>query len=131
MRNFLLILFLLISFNSAAGEFAEEANENPFLNGHLNPKYEGEVTALLGDIIEILDGHNGRKLYKLNLNIEVINPIWVTSFVPFADGEITLDSKLIFRGYIATADSLDGSGELRSKIKSETLLLALKADSVK
>lgn len=42
-----------------------------------------------------------------------------------------MNSKLIFRGYIATSDGLDSTGALKSKINSETLLLALKADTVK
>lgn len=84
-----------------------------------------------GDIIEIADGYQGKKLYKLNLNIEGIKPIWVTSFAPFAEGEISIDSKLIFKGYIATAKYLDSTGKLKSQINSNTLLLALRANSVK
>jgi len=131
MKNILTLLLLALSFNTMSGQFAEQANDNPFFNGELNPKYEGELTALSGDIVEIVEGHKGKKLYKLNLNITGLKQIWVTSFIPFAKGEISVDSKLIFRGYIATADGLDPTGNLRSKINSETLLLALKADSVK
>ncbi len=120
-----------MSFSAFSGQYAKEANDNPFLNGELNPKYEGELTALSGDIVEIIDGHKGKKLYKLDLNIAGLKNIWVTSFAPFAEGEITINSKLVFRGYIATSDSLDSTGKLKSKIESETLLLALKADSVK
>jgi hypothetical protein len=131
MRKFLSIIFLSLSFTVMSGEFAKEANDNPFLNGELNPKYEGELIALSGDIVEIIDGHNGKKLYKLNLNIAELKSIWVTSFAPFAEGEVSISSKLIFKGYIATADNLDSTGKLKSKIMSDTLLLALKADSVK
>ncbi len=131
MRKFLFIIFLSLSFTVMSGEFAKEANDNPFLNGELNPKYEGELIALSGDIVEIIDGHNGKKLYKLNLNIAELKSIWVTSFAPFAEGEVSISSKLIFKGYIATADNLDSTGKLKSKIMSDTLLLALKADSVK
>jgi hypothetical protein len=131
MRKFLFIIFLSLSFTVMSGEFAKEANDNPFLNGELNPKYEGELIALSGDIVEIIDGHNGKKLYKLNLNIAELKSIWVTSFAPFAKGEVSISSKLIFKGYIATADNLDSTGKLKSKIMSDTLLLALKADSVK
>jgi hypothetical protein len=131
MRKFLSIIFLSLSFTVMSGEFAKEANDNPFLNGELNPKYEGELIAISGDIVEIIDGHNGKKLYKLNLNIAELKSIWVTSFAPFAEGEVSISSKLIFKGYIATADNLDSTGKLRSKIMSDTLLLALKADSVK
>ncbi|TRX56826.1 hypothetical protein [Thalassomonas sp. M1454] len=131
MRYIFTLLILLISISAFSGQYAKEANDNPFLNGELNPKYEGELTALSGDIVEIIDGHKGKKLYKLNLNIAGLKHIWVTSFAPFAEGEITINSKLIFRGYIATSDGLDSTGKLKLKIESETLLLALKADSVK
>tara|TARA_R110000751_G_scaffold295375_1_gene403590 strand:+ start:94 stop:489 length:396 start_codon:yes stop_codon:yes gene_type:complete len=131
MRNIFIFLILSISFSAFSGQYAKEANDNPFLNGELNPKYEGELTALSGDVVEIIDGHKGKKLYKLNLNIAELKHIWITSFAPFSEGEITINSKLIFRGYIATSDSLDSTGKLKSKIESETLLLALKAESVK
>jgi len=131
MRNFLFFVFFSLSFGASAAGLAEDANSNPFLNGELNPKYEGQLTALSGDIIEIIEGHENRKLYKLHLNIEGVKPVWVTSLAPFAKGDISMNSKLIFRGYIATSDSLDSTGRLKSKINSETLLLALKADLVK
>ncbi|TLU61882.1 hypothetical protein FE810_13785 [Thalassotalea litorea] len=131
MRKILALFFLSLSFSAFSGQYAKEANANPFLNGELNPKYEGELIALSGDIVEIIEGHKGKKLYKLNLNIAGLKHIWVTSFAPFAEGEISINSKLIFRGYIASSDGLDSTGKLKSKINSETLLLALKADSVK
>lgn len=131
MRKILILIFLSISFNAFSGQYAKEANDNPFLNGELNPKYEGELTALSGDIVDIIDGDKGKKLYKLNLNIAGLKHIWVTSVAPFAENEITINSKLIFKGYIATSNGLDLTGKLKLKIQSETLLLALKADSVK
>jgi len=131
MRKLLTTTLLLLSVSAFAGQFAKEANDNPFLNGQLNPKYEGELTALSGDIVEIVDDHKGKKIYKINLNVAGIIPIWVTSFAPFAEGEISLNSKLVFRGYIAASDSLDPTGQLRAKINCETLLLALQADSIK
>lgn len=88
MRNFLFILLFSLSFGASAENLAEEANNNPFLNGELNPKYEGQLTALSGDIVEMVEGHKGRTLYKLDLNMAGIKPVWVTSIAPFAKGDI-------------------------------------------
>lgn len=123
------MFFTTVSFSSLAGKYQAEANDNPFLNGELNPKFEGELTALSGDIIQIVEGHKGRQLYKLNLNIPGIKPIWVTGMMPIAEGEIALNSRLIFSGFIATASGLDESGQLKRIIDSETLLLAVRVDS--
>ena len=131
MNKILATVFLALSFQSYAGPYAKEANENPFLDGELNPKYEGELAAISGDIVKIIDMPNGYPLYKLNLNMAGIKPIWVTNIGSFSEGEITKNSKVIFRGYIASADNLDETGQIRAKTGSETLLLSIKVDSVK
>jgi len=55
MRHFLFFVFLLPIGALTAG-LAEKTNNNPFLDGELNPKYEGQLTALSGDIIAIIEG---------------------------------------------------------------------------
>lgn len=131
MTRFFLTLVLFLTFNAHAGPYAQQANENPFLDGQLNPKYAGELTALSGDIVDIRDNSKGNPLYLLDLNIDGIDPIWVTGIVPFAKGEISTQSQLIFKGYIATTRDIEPSGELEKLIKSKTLLLVLKAERVK
>jgi len=110
-----------------AGKYAVEANENPSLNGSLNPKYEGEVTALAGEVLDIKPTKQKFPVYKLNLRIEGVNHIWVTSIAPQPEGGIKVGDMIIFRGFIATASSTDPTGELGNIIDSETLLMAIQS----
>jgi hypothetical protein len=125
MSRILLVISLILSTSCFAGEFAKEANDNPFLNGELNPKYEGEVTALGGKVIEHIVVQNNN-VYKLDLKIEGINPIWVTSFIK-PDGKSTIEAgdRVIFKGYISKSISLDPSGKLNSASNADTLLMAV------
>jgi len=125
MFKILFVFSLCFSASCFAGEFANEANDNPFLNGELNPKYEGEITALGGTVIShiVVDNNN---FYKLDLKIEGIKPIWVTSFIqPAGKQTIEEGDRTVFKGYISKSISLDSSGKLISAIKSDTLLMAI------
>ena len=120
----LLCLWAPISFS---GPFAKEANDNPFLNGELNPKYEGEMSALAGEIIEIKTTHQNFPVYKLDLKVKGIKNIWVSSIAANPNGVIKLGDNAVFKGYITISSELDPKGELEKIINSKTLLLAIKS----
>jgi len=121
------ILFLLFSVQTFAGQYANEANDNPFKDGVLNAKYEGEATALGGTVLKQIKLNNNN-VYLLDLKTPPIKHIWVTSFIkPQGKEVVEVGDNVIFKGYISVASSLDDSGELYSAIKSKTLLMAIYA----
>ena len=62
---YLVILTLtIIAQPAVAGKYASEVNENPFLNGVLNSKFEGEETALIGEIIKVQITKQKYPVYK-------------------------------------------------------------------
>lgn len=105
-----------------------DANKKPFLKGELNAKYEGELTALAGQIMDIKPTRQKYPVYKLNLQLEGIKPIWVTSIAPAPGKEIKVGDMIIFKGYISVAEKTDSSGELEQLIQSKTLLMAIKSE---
>ena len=121
-----IVLCLWIPF-AVAGPFAKEANENPFLSGELNPQYEGELTALGGEVLEIKPTKQNFPVYKINLRIEGIKNIWVTSIAPEPEGGIKVGDMMIFKGFISTAKSADPDGDLERLINSKTLLMAIQS----
>ncbi|WP_163935028.1 hypothetical protein [Paraferrimonas sp. SM1919] len=126
-KHLLILLLTLISMFATAGKYAREANENPFLDGQLNAKYQGEVVAIAGDVITkmMVDNH---RFYLLDLKTEGLKNIWVTSFIqPQGKPTVDVGDNIIFQGYISTSSDLDPSGKLHSAIKSQTLLLAIRA----
>ncbi|GAA74044.1 MULTISPECIES: hypothetical protein [unclassified Pseudoalteromonas] len=127
MIKYLLILLFLTPIQAFAGKYANQANENPFHNGELNAKYEGEATALGGTVLEHITVNNNN-LYLLDLKTPSINNIWVTSFVKAQGKEVVeVGDNVIFKGYISTASSLDETEELENSIQSKTLLMAIYA----
>lgn len=129
MYRIITLFTLVFSLQIQAGEFAKQANDNPFLSGELNPQYEGELTALGGTVIDhiVVESNN---VYKLDLRIEGIKPVWVTSFVkPEGKQKIERNDKVVFKGYISKSDSLDPTGKLLSAIESKTLLIAIYAQN--
>ena len=102
--------------------------KNPFLNGELNLAYEGQLTAIGGEIIDIKDTNQKYPAFKVNLRIEGVNPIWATTIVALPKGGIKLGDMVIFKGYISSTASLDESGELEELIGSKGILLALKVE---
>lgn len=125
MTRIIVFLTLIFTFQIQAGEFAKQANDNPFLYGELNPQYEGEITALGGTVIEHIVVENNN-VYKLDLRIEGIKPVWVTSFIkPEGKQKIELNDRAVFKGYITKANSLDPTGKLHAAINSNTLLIAI------
>lgn len=70
------------------------------------------------------------KIYKLDLRIEGIKPIWVTSVVkPEGKQTIQQNDKVVFKGYISKSDSLNPTGKLQATIQSNTLLIAVYAQN--
>ncbi|MBB1307754.1 hypothetical protein [Pseudoalteromonas sp. SR43-5] len=132
MKHFIVfVVVALLSHSLIAGEYAQEANENPFLNGELNSKYEGEVTALAGDVVEIQPTEQNFPVYKLNLSIVGVKPIWVTSIAPKPEGGISVGDKMIFKGFISTTLATDPSGKLGKITGSKTLLMAIQSERAK
>jgi len=127
MIKYLLILLFLTPIQAFAGKYANQANDNPFHNGELNAKYEGEATALGGTVLEHITVNNNN-LYLLDLKTPSINNIWVTSFVKAQGKEVVeVGDNVIFKGYISTVSSLDETEELENSIQSKTLLMAIYA----
>ena len=105
-----------------------QSPDDPFLNGELNLEYEGQLTGLAGEVIDIKDTKQKFKAYKLDLKIEGIKPIWVSSIASIPGGELKVGDEIIFKGYISSASGLDPSGDLEATISSKSLLLALRAE---
>ena len=127
MLKYLSILLFLIPIQTIAGKYANEANDNPFQNGELNAKYEGEATALGGTVLKHIIVNNNN-LYLLDLKTPPIKNIWVTSFIkPQGKENVEVGDNVIFKGYISIASSLDETKELEKSIKSKTLLMAIYA----
>jgi len=125
---YVLLLSFSLSISAQEANLAKAANENPFLNGQFNMEYVGQLTALGGEIIEITETKENYPIYKLNLRIKGVNPIWVASLAPPPEGGILVGDMIIFRGYISASNELDESGELEKTINSKSLLLASRAD---
>ena len=121
------IFLITLSACSKSDNLGKDANNNPFLNGELNQKYEGQKTALAGQVMEIKPTKQKYPVYKLNLRLKGINPIWVTSIAPNPGGEIKVGDMIIFKGFIATSEKTDPSGELEKLIQSKTLLMAIQS----
>ena len=119
------IIILLASFSSIAEP------ENPFLDGELNLAYEGQLTAIVGEIIDIKDTKQKYPAYKVNLRIKGVNPIWTTTIVEHPKGGIKLGDMIIFKGYIGSVADLDETGELGALIGAEAILLALLVERAK
>ena len=109
------------------GRYAKEANENPFFERELNPKYVGEVTALLGVVVGIKSTTKNRPVYKLDIGLDHVNDIWVTSIGRQPDGGITFGDAIAFTGYISESNVTDPSGELLKLTDSRMILLAVRA----
>ena len=122
---FLMLAILTISL------FTQEVKAldgSPFSNGQLNPAYEGQMTPLAGEVIDIKSTKEKYSLYKLNLRMEGVDPIWVTSIGTQPMGGIHIGDMIIFRGYISSTNKIDPSGNIVTLINSKTLLLAIRSD---
>ncbi len=125
-RLFQIILFTLpILFSVQA---FSQSPDNPFLNGELNLEFEGQITGLAGEIIEIKETKQKYPAYKLNLKIKGIKPIWVSSIAPIPGNVLKVGDEIIFKGYISSSSGIDSTGELEAIINSKSLLLALRAE---
>jgi len=127
-KKLVLLTLMFFSFASIVAEvdLAKAANDNPFLEGKLNPEYIGQLAAIAGEVVEILDATNNRYIYKLNLRIDGVDTIWATSITAIPDGPLVKGDMIIFKGYISSSEELDP--EVAKIIKDETILLALRAE---
>lgn len=121
-KSLISIFVLFLSFQCFAN------SESPFLDGQLNLELEGELTALAGEVIDKKDTKQKYPVYKLNLRLDGVGSIWVTSIGEAPVGGINIGDMMIFKGYISSSEGLDPSGELEKLINSKSLLLALKTE---
>lgn len=120
------MFFTFLIFISSMAYAQEAVQGSPFSNGILNPEFEGQLTALLGEVIDIKTTSDDKQLYLLNVGIKGVKPIWIAPMVRVASGEIAIGSQLIFRGYIANTAKLNK--DLIDIIEVPTLLLAIQID---
>lgn len=138
MNRIVLISFLFVCFVAVAGALLSAAKgveapdttvNGPFLDGKLNPNLQWQGTRIIGTVLEIKDGINEGKLYKVDPEQEGVDPIWVTTFVRIIDGQINVGDTLAFKGYISSANYLDPEGTLESLIGTPLLLRARTIES--
>lgn len=129
MNKLLVFTIILLSFSALADDEIK-IDKNMILNGELNPEYDRQLTILAGEVVEIKDGLQNKKMYKINLHHEGVKNIWV---VPIAniEGGLPLGGHFLFKGYVAVANSLDPSKTLIKLINSPTLLLAYEINTQK
>lgn len=127
-KTLILSVLLCLSFPLTATEqnHAKAANENPFLDGKFNPAFIGQLTGIAGEVIEIVDLSNNRRIYKLNLRIEGVEHIWATSIAEIPGGPLLKGDMVIFKGYISSSKELDP--DVGEKINDKTFMLALRAE---
>ena len=130
-RRLVAVLLFVWSQFVIGGPYAKEANDNPFLNGELNAKYEGEVTVLASEIIDLKPTKEDFPVYKLNLRINGVKNIWVTSITHAPEGGIKLGDMMVFKGFIASSNALDPDGDLEKITGSKTLLMAIQSQRAK
>ena len=123
------LFFTFLIFISSMTYAQEAVQGSPFSNGILNPELEGQLTALLGEVIDIKTTPDDKQLYLLNVGLKGVKPIWITPMVRVASGEIAIGKQLVFRGYIANTAELNRG--LIDTIKVPTLLLAIQIDSAR
>jgi len=108
-----------------------EVKGSPFLDGKLNAQYHGQRTGLKGQVLLVKPTRQGYPLYKLNLGLNNVDPIWVTSIGPAPVGGITQGNIMVFKGFIALAKELDPTGELEAIIQSPALLVAVLSERLR
>jgi hypothetical protein len=107
-------------------------NDDPlYWNGELNPHHVGKLVRLMGEIVDIRRGPNNKIFIQIDMRLVGVNPIWVSSFSPVAEGILKLGATYEFVGTVATADTLDASGRLRKFLQSPTLLVLKSLQSPK
>lgn len=105
-------------------DVSASVSDSTFLNGELNPDLKWQGVRVIGTVIQIKDGINESLLYKVDPEMDGVKPIWVSSFVPVAEGRISVDDRLVFKGYITSVEYMDPTGKLESLINSSHLLRA-------
>ena len=98
-------------------------NSGVIVAGELNPGFHGRAVAIEAKVLEIKTSPDDTQVLKLALPQKEIKPIWATTFVPLAKNEIGVGDTLIFKGYIATTDSVDQSGKLRILVEGSNAVL--------
>lgn len=107
----------------AAQDVALLLNSGVIVAGELNPGFHGRAVTIEAKVLEIKTSPDNTQVLKLALPHKEIKPIWATTFVPLAKAEINIGDTLLFKGYIATTDSMDQSGKLRVMVEDSAAVL--------
>lgn len=91
--------------------------------GQLNPGFHERAAALEAKVLEVRDAPDNTHLIKIELIDRDAIQIWATTFVPLAEGQVKIGDRLIFKGYIATTDSIDSTGRLRGLTEGSAAVL--------
>lgn len=119
------VTFFLL-FSGVAGANQDTAallNDGVIVAGELNPGFHGRAANIEANVLEIKNSPDGTQVLKLALPQKEVRPIWATTFVPLAKNEIKIGDSLLFKGYIATTDSVDRSGKLRILVEDSAAVL--------
>jgi hypothetical protein len=104
---------------------APETGDAAFLaSGKLNPDYPNWMVTLTGPVVGIRSAPGSRTLFRIEPIENCGRPVWVSTFVPVAEGAIQQGDQRVFKGFIYRADALDASGGLGEFIDAPALLLA-------
>lgn len=118
------ILFLLFTSAVGAGQEAPELlSDGVIVAGELNPGFQGRAATIEAKILAIKTSPDNTQVLKLALPQKDIKPIWATTFVPLAKDEVKIGDTLLFKGYIATTNSVDPSGRLRVLVEDSAAVL--------
>ena len=118
------IFFLLCaSATAAAQDLAGLLKDGVIVAGELNPGFHGRSTSIEAKVLEIKTMPDKTHVLKLAPPQKDAKPIWVTTFVPLAKDEIKIGDALLFKGYIATTESVDPSGRLRQLVENSPAVL--------
>ena len=124
MKTLAAIFFLLLTGAvGAAQESMELLRDGVIVAGELNPGFHGRAANIEAKILEIKTSPDNTQVLKLALPQKDIKPIWATTFVPLAKDEVKIGDTLLFKGYIATTNSVDPSGRLGVLVEDSAAVL--------
>lgn len=115
--------FALFAAAVAAAQDPVLLTDGVIVAGQLNPGLHGRTVTIEGKVLEMKTSPDNTQVLKLALPQKEIGPIWATTFVPLAKDEIKVGDTLLFKGYIATTDSVDPSGRLRVMVEDSAAVL--------
>jgi hypothetical protein len=118
----LVSIFLIL----LTGQVAFGKDDSHFRSGRLDLHHEGENIGVAGIVVDIQRSKQGDYLYKLEVNHEDIDAVWVMAGDKLKRQGFKIEEgeKVIFKGKITDVKDIDDSGSLRRRIKSNSILVA-------